>query len=68
MIGSATFHEVSADRVDKGWVKQGLGKYSTEAILGSLQHYGAAVQGEAEFKAMGGEKFPLEIAEALPTA
>ena len=32
---------MTSERVDKGWTKQGLGKYSTEAIFGSLSHYGA---------------------------
>jgi len=55
---------VTSERVDKGWTKQGLGKYSTGAILGSLSHYGAATD-EAGFKALAGEKYPLEIAEGM---
>jgi hypothetical protein len=55
---------VTSERVDKGWTKQGLGKYSTEAIFGSLSHYGAATD-EAGFKALAAEKFPLEIAEGM---
>ena len=55
---------MTSERVDKGWTKQGLSKYSTEAIFGSLSHYGAAID-EARFKALAAEKFPLEIAEGL---
>ena len=55
---------MTSERVDKGWTKQGLGKYSTEAIFGSLSHYGAATD-EAAFKALAAEKYPLEIAEGL---
>jgi len=55
---------VTSERVDKGWTKQGLGKYSTEAIFGSLSHYGPATD-EAAFKALAAEKFPLEIADGI---
>jgi len=61
---------VTSERVDKGWTKQGLGKYSTEAIFGSLSHYGAAGAGtdEAGFKALAADKYPLEIADAIQRA
>jgi hypothetical protein len=48
-------------RVDKQWKDKGLGGYSTEAILGTLGHYGVAYD-EAGFKAAAAEKFPLELA------
>lgn len=52
---------MSADRVDKQWKERGLEQYSTQAILGSLKHYGVQVD-EAGFKALASEKYPLEIA------
>lgn len=48
-------------RVDKQWKDKGLTGYSTEAILGTLSHYGIAMD-EAGFKTSAGEKFPLELA------
>ncbi|HLL54450.1 MAG TPA: hypothetical protein VK447_12930 [Myxococcaceae bacterium] len=53
---------MSADRVDKAWQKQGLGKYSVGAILGTLGHYGVRVS-EEELKTQSAEKFPLALAE-----
>lgn len=53
---------MSDERVDKAWQKTGLGKYSTGAILGTLKHYGVAVD-EPGFTAAAKEKFPLEIAQ-----
>lgn len=55
---------MTSERVDKGWTKQGLSKYSTEAIFGSLSHYGAAID-EARFKELAAEQFPLQIAEGM---
>lgn len=52
-----------ADRVDKNWQKQGLTSYSTEAILGTLAHYGAQVD-EAKFKELAKDKYPLGIASS----
>lgn len=52
-----------ADRVDKSWQSQGLSKFSTQAILGTLSHYGVAVD-EAGLSAQVQEKFPLELAQA----
>ena len=40
---------MSAERVDKKWQEKGLESYSTEAILGTLQHYGVTTD-EAAFK------------------
>lgn len=48
-------------RVDKQWKDKGLTGYSTEAILGTLGHYGIALD-EASFKATAASKFPLELA------
>jgi len=48
-------------RVDKQWKDKGLATYSTEAILGTLGHYGIALD-EAGFKASVGDKFPMELA------
>jgi hypothetical protein len=48
-------------RVDKQWKDKGLTNYPTEAILGTLSHYGITLD-EAGFKAVATAKFPLEIA------
>lgn len=48
-------------RVDKQWKDKGLTGFSTEAILGTLGHYGVTFD-EAAFKAAANEKFPLELA------
>lgn len=50
-------------RVDKQWKDKGLAGYSTEAILGTLNHYGVALD-EAGFKSLAAGKFPLELAAA----
>jgi hypothetical protein len=50
-----------AERVDKGWQAKGIDVYSTEAILGTLGHYGVTVD-EAGFKAAAATEFPLSIA------
>ena len=50
-------------RVDKQWQQKGLGAYGTEAILGTLQHYGVKVD-EAGFKALAETHFPLAMAQA----
>lgn len=49
-----------AARVDKQWKDKGLANYSTEAILGTLGHYGVPMD-EAEFKAQAEAAFPLEL-------
>ena len=51
------------DRVDKGWTKKGLDSYSTEAILGTLAHYGVATD-ESGFRALAEGQFPLQIARS----
>ncbi|HEY1087518.1 MAG TPA: hypothetical protein VGE37_07480 [Archangium sp.] len=48
-------------RVDKQWKDKGLTGYSTEAILGTLGHYGVQLD-EAGFKAAAENRFPLELA------
>lgn len=48
-------------RVDKQWKDKGLTGYPTEAILGTLGHYGITLD-EAGFKAVAADKFPLELA------
>ncbi|MCC6332467.1 MAG: hypothetical protein IT380_00605 [Myxococcales bacterium] len=51
-----------AERVDKGWQARGIEAYSTEAILGTLSHYGVALD-EAGFKELAAQDFPLAIAQ-----
>jgi hypothetical protein len=53
----------TTERVDKAWQQKGLKAYSTEAIFGTLRHYGAAVD-EAAFKGLAETKYPLEIAQS----
>lgn len=53
---------MSLERVDKNWRKQGLDKYSTAAILGTLGHYGVGLD-EAGFAQLARERYPLAIAE-----
>jgi hypothetical protein len=52
---------MSAERVDKQWKTKGLSGYSTAAILGTLGHYGVAID-EAGFKAVAEGQYPLQIA------
>ncbi len=51
----------SSERVDKQWQKKGLEAYSTGAILGTLQHYGVALDEEG-FRAAAAERFPAQLA------
>lgn len=53
---------MSTDRVDKAWQKKGLKDYSTEAIVGTLGHYGVQVK-EADFVALAADKYPTGIAQ-----
>jgi hypothetical protein len=48
-------------RVDKGWQDKGIDTFSTEAILGTLAHYGVAID-EGGFKALAGTLFPYAMA------
>lgn len=50
-----------AERVDKSWKEKGLAGYSTQAILGTLGHYGVALD-EAGFKAAAEARYPMELA------
>jgi hypothetical protein len=52
---------VSQERVDKRWVDVGLDQYSSEAILGTLNHYGIAID-EAAFRRLAEEKYPFTMA------
>lgn len=53
---------MSTDRVDKKWVDRGIESYSTEAILGTLGHYGVQVT-EAQYLELAKDLYPLSIAE-----
>lgn len=52
-----------SERVDKKWMEKGLQAYSTEAILGTLSHYGVQVD-EAGFKALADAEAPSPAAIA----
>lgn len=52
---------MSTERVDKAWQSKGLQGYSTEAILGTLGHYGASVA-EADFRKLAETGWPQDIA------
>jgi hypothetical protein len=52
---------VSTERVDKAWQNKGLQGYSTEAIVGTLGHYGAPVA-EADFRKLAETSWPPDIA------
>ncbi|MFY0564886.1 hypothetical protein ACN28E_13600 [Archangium lansingense] len=54
---------MSTDRVDKAWQRKGLKDYSTEAIVGTLGHYGVTVS-EADFRQLAEKQYPASIAEA----
>jgi hypothetical protein len=53
---------MAPERVEKGWSTKGLAGYSTAAILGTLSHYGVAID-EAGFRALSAKKYPLLIAD-----
>ncbi len=53
---------MSTDRVGKDWQRKGLKDYSTEAIIGTLGHYGIQVN-EAEFRQLADGTYPAGIAE-----
>lgn len=53
---------LKGDRVDKKWVERGIDSYSTEAILGTLAHYGVSID-EAGFLEKTKSVFPLELAD-----
>jgi len=58
---------MAQERVDKRWQDEGLEKYATEAILGTLSHYGPPLD-EAKFKALIQDQYPLELAVAWQDA
>jgi hypothetical protein len=51
---------VSTERVDKAWQSKGLQGYSTEAIVGTLGHYGVAVA-EGDFRKLAEGAWPTDI-------
>ncbi|MFO0597283.1 MAG: hypothetical protein U0228_18360 [Myxococcaceae bacterium] len=51
-----------SERVDKKWVDRGIDSYSTEAILGTLGHYGVEMT-EARYLELAKTMFPLAIAQ-----
>lgn len=53
---------MSTERVDKAWQNKGLQGYSTEAITGTLGHYGIATS-EADFRALAEKAWPADIAQ-----
>ncbi|WP_232293133.1 hypothetical protein [Stigmatella aurantiaca] len=53
---------MSTERVDKAWQTKGLQGYSTEAILGTLGHYGAPIT-EADFRTLSETVWPADIAQ-----
>ncbi|HET9451496.1 MAG TPA: hypothetical protein VFO83_11460, partial [Aggregicoccus sp.] len=53
---------MTTQRVEKTWQQQGLKGYATEAILGTLAHYGVQVDEEG-FKARAQSAYPSGIAE-----
>ena len=52
---------MSTDRVDKAWQSKGLKDYSTEAIVGTLGHYGVPVA-EGDFRTLAESAWPTDIA------
>ncbi len=57
---------MSAERVDKKWQEKGLEKYSTEAILGTLAHYGVSLD-EPSFRELAKVKYPMMMAAEWST-
>ncbi len=53
---------MNTERVDKKWIDRGVESYSTEAILGTLGHYGVALT-EAQYLELAKDHFPLAIAQ-----
>ncbi|MDY7229227.1 hypothetical protein [Hyalangium rubrum] len=51
---------MSTERVDKAWQSKGLQGYSTEAIVGTLGHYGVPVA-EADFRKLSETIWPPDI-------
>ncbi|OJH37956.1 hypothetical protein BON30_26245 [Cystobacter ferrugineus] len=53
--------------MDKAWQRKGLKDYSTEAIVGTLGHYGVQVQ-EADFRQLAEKQYPTGIAQGWMAA
>ncbi len=53
----------TTERVDKNWQQRELTAYSTEAILGTLKHYGVSTD-ERAFTELAGKQYPVAIAHA----
>lgn len=53
---------MTTERVDKNWQTRDIDVYSTQAILGTLAHYGV-VTSEDGFLSLANEDFPLGIAQ-----
>ena len=51
---------MSTERVDKAWQSKGLQGYSTEAIVGTLGHYGVPAA-EGDFKQLAESSWPTDI-------
>jgi hypothetical protein len=51
---------VSTERVDKAWQSKGLKEYSTEAIVGTLGHYGIPAA-EGDFRKLAESSWPPDI-------
>src|SRR5687768_11330627 len=51
---------VSTERVDKAWQSKGLQGYSTEAIVGTLGHYGIPAA-EGDFQKLAESAWPSDI-------
>lgn len=50
-------------RVDKQWQGKGLEGYSTEALLGTLAHYGVSTSEEAFREAAAAGRYPTQLAQ-----
>ncbi|WP_199732925.1 MULTISPECIES: hypothetical protein [Corallococcus] len=53
---------MSTQRVEKSWQTKGLKDYPTEALLGTLGHYGVPVS-EADYRKLAETAYPLGIAQ-----
>lgn len=55
------------ERVDKAWKDKGLKAYSTAALVGTLQHYGVAIDEATAKQSLDGQ-FPMEVARRWQAA
>ena len=58
---------MSDERVDKQWREKGLSAYSTDAIIGTLNHYGVMLD-EAGVKEAARDATPMELAQGWRVA